>query len=225
MLVKKLEEELEKEYEEIEIHMVDDLFAKKLADFKNESFREFINSKYLRKIDDTLSEKEKRLSKNEWINFFFATITSYHNRVIEKKFKFHMNAEQFERRPKTFLSYAYTDKGLSFALFIYFYLNGGFLFVDWMWNRKITDTALLKEIIYSHISTSTQFLFMRTAASELQVKYGVSIRQWCSWEIGNFYTVDKSNKFILNFYSNNVPNQILDTFKTMVRVVDGVIRD
>ncbi len=64
---------------------------------------------------------------------------------------------------------------------------------------------------------------MRTAASELQVKHGVSIKQWCSWEIGNFYSVDKNNKFILNFYSNNIPNQILDTFKTMVRVVGGII--
>ena len=73
---------------------------------------------------------------------------------------------------------------------------------------------------------SNQFLFLRTTNSELRIRgNNNSIRQWCAWEIGNFYTKHKEEKYYTSFYDKTEPrNDILDTFRPMREVVLGEIR-
>ena len=101
--------------------------------------------------------------------------------------------------------------------------NGGFLFVDWMWNGAIADIKILKSKISKEIQSSSQFLFLRTTNSELRIKGNVSIRQWCAWEMGNFYSKNKNEKYLLNFYNGSTKNTLLNTFKIMDGIAGGKI--
>ncbi|MFR7390360.1 MAG: hypothetical protein ACLUTU_16370 [Blautia faecis] len=76
------------------------------------------------------------------------------------------------------------------------------------------------------LKDSNQFLFPRTTNSELRIRgNNNSIRQWCAWEIGNFYTKHKEEKYYTSFYDKTEPrNDILDTFRPMREVVLGEIR-
>lgn len=201
-------------------------FEEGLKKVKDDSFKEYIYSSISKKMDEEIRNKPEDYF--EYLSaFLISSIAKYQNRIIEKNY---IKSEEFLNNslpkpglPKTFLSYAFDDKGLSLALYFYFALRGGFLYVDWMWHGKIKNSKLLKESIYYEISSSDQFLFARTTASELQVKNGVTIRQWCSWEIGNFYSKDKDKKFMIAFYNPNTTNQILETFKIMDYVENGII--
>ena len=115
------------------------------------------------------------------------------------------------------------NKGLSLALFLYFEFHGGFLFVDWMWNGKERNGKLLKEKLENELKESSQLLFLRTTASELNLRGNHIIRQWCSWEIGNFYSKKKEQKYLLAFYNQNNRNILLDSFHVFHDVSNGVI--
>ena len=203
------------------------LFEKNVRLLSNTTFKENILTKYRKRIFDSERKEEFDNSYNGWLSFLVSSIAKYQNLVLEKNYK-EISQEiretaDYKQMPKTFLSYAFDDKGLSFALYLYFFNHGGFLFVDWMWNGRITNSYLLKQIINNEIKTSNQFLFVRTTASELRVKGHSTIRQWCSWEIGNLYDVNKDNKFMIAFYDPNTNNQILETFKIMKDVEKGNI--
>ena len=125
-------------------------------------------------------------------------------------------------RKQTFLSYAYYDKGLTQALFYYFWIRSGLLYVNWMWEGKNNPSAVIKKKLEDALKDSDQFLFLRTTNSELRVRGNNSIRQWCSWEIGNFYTKNSEEKYYTSFYDKAEPcNDILDTFKPMKEVIAG----
>lgn len=202
-------------------------FDRNVRSLSNDTFKENILGKYRKRLHDSEGKKEFDNSFNGWLSFLISSIAKYQNTVLEKNYKEHLQetieTTDYKKMPKTFLSYAFDDKGLSFALYLYFLNHGGFLFVDWMWNGRITNSHLLKETISNEIKTSNQFLFVRTTASELKVKGNYTIRQWCSWEIGNFYDVNKDNKFMIAFYDPNTNNQILETFKIMKDVEKGNI--
>lgn len=89
--------------------------------------------------------------------------------------------------------------------------------------RGNNDKALELE---DALKDSNQFLFLRTTNSELRIRgNNNSIRQWCAWEIGNFYTKHKEEKYYTSFYDKTEPrNDILDTFRPMREVVLGEIR-
>lgn len=203
------------------------LFDKNVRLLSNTAFKENILAKYRKRIFDSEGKKEFDNSYDGWVSFLISSIAKYQNLVLKQNYKNNSREMRetidYRQMPKTFLSYAFDDKGLSFALYLYFLNHGGFLFVDWMWNGKITDSYLLKQIISNEIKTSNQFLFVRTTASELRVKGNYTIKQWCSWEIGNFYDVNKDNKFMIAFYDSNTNNQILETFKIMKDVEEGAI--
>ena len=81
-----------------------------------------------------------------------------------------------------------------------------------------------KKILDDELNRSNQLLFLRTINSELRIRGNHGIRQWCSWEIGNFYTKHSGEKYYTSFYDTAEPsNDILDTFKPMKEVVNGDI--
>lgn len=127
--------------------------------------------------------------------------------------------------PQTFLSYAFEDMGLSYALFLYFAKNGGFLFVDWMWNDKGVTGTEIKENLNKELEKSKQLLFTLTPATELSVPGGNrTIRQWCAWEIGNYYNKNQMSKYMIDFYSNRPKsNLFIDSLKTFHYVKNGYI--
>ena len=86
-----------------------------------------------------------------------------------------------------FLSYAYKDKLYSWVLYHYMRKKGVLLYVDWMHSDALDDSSEIKTNLQKALSNSEQFLFLRTANSELGKNDNKQIRSWCSWEFGNFY--------------------------------------
>ena len=192
---------------------------------KNESFRDYIDSFIRHKLYEKANNRSTD-SFNVIAISLFKEIAAYQNKVISQNFvKKWFDSERSTNKndvPQTFLSYAYVDKGISLALFIYFLIHGGFLYVNWMWSgsgpSKITKSELNEEL-----SNSQQFLFLRTLNSELDYYGSSHIRQWCSWEIGNYYTKNKDRKYYLNFYGKTTKNDMLSTFNIFFYVKNGII--
>ncbi len=195
----------------------------------NQELMFYVSSAYQKRLE--MNEKKREKDKDSFDEMFSAILSAvikYQNKVIDRNYLFEENKrEQFttdnSEIVRTFLSYAYDDKGLSLSLFVYFLLNGGFLYVDWMWNSKADNCAVLKNKLDEELDNSNQLLFLRTAASELKIRGNHTVRQWCSWEIGNYYTKNKHNKYVLAFYDDANDNFFLKSFKVMTRVVNGVI--
>ncbi|MDM8533915.1 hypothetical protein QUF55_04330, partial [Clostridiaceae bacterium HSG29] len=104
---------------------------------------------------------------------------------------------------KVFLSYAFEDYLYTIALFIFFKRNKIFLYIDWMHNDSLANGIDLKDSLNAVLEKSEQLLFLRSINSELNISGSQYIRPWCSWETGNFYGTDlsnKSEKFFLNLY-------------------------
>ncbi|MCC2228292.1 hypothetical protein [Blautia fusiformis] len=174
-------------------------------------------------------EKEQSSSNSfkTYFRYLLKAIADYQEEVIETNFIGLSDNEIIRTaRKQTFLSYAYYDKGLTQALFYYFWLRSGFLYVNWMWDGANNHSSATKQKLEYALKDSNQFLFLRTTNSELRIRgNNNSIRQWCAWEIGNFYTKHKEEKYYTSFYDKTGPrNDILDTFKPMREVVLGEIR-
>lgn len=129
-----------------------------------------------------------------------------------------------------FLSHAYLDRVYTFSLFCYFYHKGIYLYIDWMHNQKITDGSLLKNSLAGELAISQSLVFLSTVNSELTIRGGSSIRQWCSWEIGLYYTMNNNNKFLIRSYlptegnhnSVSLNNIIYGNFKPITRINKGI---
>lgn len=201
----------------------------------DDNVREIKNRDFVQRISYTIEKemegKKKKVSNNSnsfktFFRYLLKAIAEYQEEVIEANF---IEIEDISRvrfdRNQTFLSYAYSDKGLTQALFYYFWLRSGFLYVNWMWNGVNSNSSVTKKILENELNRSNQFLFLRTINSELRIRGNYSIRQWCSWEIGNFYTKHNDEKYYTSFYDAvGTSNDILDTFKPMKEVVHGYIR-
>lgn len=182
-------------------------------------------------IQQQMSQKMRKesFSYNSFKTYFkylLKAIADYQEKVIETNFVGISFDEHIRTaRKQTFLSYAYYDKGLTQALFYYFWIRSGFLYVNWMWEGANNHSSATKENLEDVLKDSDQFLFLRTTNSELRIRGNNSIRQWCAWEIGNFYTKHKEEKYYTSFYDKTEPrNDILDTFRPMKEVVLGEIR-
>ena len=173
-------------------------------------------------------EKEQSFSNlfKTYFKYLLKAIADYQEEVIETNFIEISDDESIRTaRKKTFLSYAYYDKGLTQALFYYFWRRSGLLYVNWMWDGVNNHSSVTKEKLEEALKDSNQFLFLRTTNSELRIRGNNSIRQWCAWEIGNFYTKHKEENYYTSFYDKIEPrNDILDTFRPMKEVVLGEIR-
>lgn len=172
----------------------------------------------------------KELSSSDafktYFKYLLKAIADYQEEVIRANFIEILDDESIRTtRKQTFLSYAYYDRGLTQALFYYFWHRAGFLYVNWMWEGVNNHGSVTKEKLEDVLKDSNQFLFLRTTNSELRIRGNNSIRQWCAWEIGNFYTKHKEEKYYTSFYDKTEPrNDILDTFRPMKEVVRGEIR-
>lgn len=193
--------------------------------------REIKNKDFVQKISYTIEKNivNKKISNNNSFKVFFKyllnAIAEYQEEVIKANF---IKIEDISHirfgKNQTFLSYAYYDKGLTQALFYYFWLRSGFLYVNWMWNGVNSNSSITKKILEDELNRSNQLLFLRTINSELRTPGSYNVRQWCSWEIGNFYTKHSDEKYYTSFYDTiEVKNDILDTFKPMKEVVHGAI--
>ena len=82
-------------------------------------------------------EKEQSFSNlfKTYFKYLLKAIADYLEEVIETNFIEISDDESIRTaRKKTFLSYAYYDKGLTQALFYYFWRRSGLLYVNWMWD-------------------------------------------------------------------------------------------
>lgn len=221
-------------FEEIIINNSDllnpNLFKKMLDD----NIKQINNGRFVEKIEKAIKKQmDRKHIKNisettfaELFKFLVIAISKYQGKIINENYlgvSYNIDLSKMDK--KTFLSYAYDDKGLTQALFYYFYLNSGYLYVNWMWSGVNKNSSETKEDIENELKTSDQLLFLRTPNSELQLSRYKSIRQWCAWEIGNYYTKHKDKKYYTDFYETGKShNDILDTFKSMKNVSKGVIK-
>lgn len=194
---------------------------------RDEDFLLFFNQNVRKAITDRY-EKKRIMDIRAFVVVVFRKMAEFHNTLIGKQFAhpwFDNKVDTvFGSLPQTFLSYAYDDKGLTLGLFLYFFVNGGFLYVNWMWSGVNKNSRITKDQLDGELEKSNQFLFLRTLNSELDYYGSSHIRQWCSWEIGNYYTKKDDEKYLLNFYgSKGKQNDLLFTFKPLSGITKGVI--
>lgn len=201
----------------------------------NRNLNEIQDSFFVQRITELMEQQlSKEMEKNQYtipfktfFRYLLKAVADYQEEIIEANFiGIQDNGILRTDRKQTFLSYAYYDKGLTQALFYYFWIRSGFLYVNWMWDGTNTHSSVTKEKLEAALKESSQFLFLRTTNSELRIRgNNNSIRQWCAWEMGNFYTKHNEDKYYTSFYDKIEPrNDILDTFKPMREVIRGEIK-
>ena len=195
---------------------------------KEQSFKSFVDTTIRKNILQKIVEK-KIIEFKAIVFSVFKEMADYHNRIIDACFpkhwfSFDRNPRESLGWPQTFLSYAYFDKGVTLGLYIYFWINGGFLYVNWMWSGVNHNSGTTKGQLDEELQRSHQLLFLRTIHSELRYRGSSQVRQWCSWEIGNFYTKNKTRKYYLDFYDlGKSKNDLLSTFGIFRNVRRGLI--
>lgn len=135
----------------------------------------------------------------------------------------------FREKNQVFLSHAFVDKLYTLGLFLYFYDQNVYLYVDWMHQPKNSKTKKLKDNLIQEIKKSDQLLFLRTLNSELALQGGKrQIREWCAWEIGTFdfktNGLDKSRFYIDRFRQNRQSksrSQLIQDFQPLVGIKNG----
>lgn len=204
------------------------MFDVNARDIQNKLFIERISELIQSQVNEKKGkEKLSTLPFKTYFRYLIKAIADYQEDIIKDNFIGLSEMEDILKyRKQTFLSYAYYDKGLTQALFIYFWMRAGFLYVNWMWDGVNSHSSLTKSKLERALADSEQFLFLRTTNSELRVRgNNNSVRQWCAWEIGNYYTKHKDEKYYTSFYDRTEPrNDILDTFSPMKEVVLGKIK-
>lgn len=203
------------------------IFDRNAYEVQDLSFVQRITNQMQQQIGEKAGEKlSSSNSFKTYFRYLLRAIAVYQEEVIKTNF-IGISVDESIRtaRKQTFLSYSYSDKGLTQALFYYFWRRSGFLYVNWMWDGVNNHSSVTKEKLEDVLRDSNQLLFLRTTNSELRIRGNNSIRQWCAWEIGNFYTKHKEEKYYTSFYDKSEPrNDILDTFRPMKEVVLGEIQ-
>ena len=202
------------------------IFENNVKDVRNKIIVQKITELMKKQINEKKkTEKLSTLPFKDFFRYLIKAIADYQEEIIQNNFIVLAEEENIRTtRKQTFLSYAYYDKGLTQALFFYFWIRSGFLYVNWMWDGVHSHSSITKRKLEKALNDSDQFLFLRTANSELGIR-GNKVRQWCAWEIGNFYNKHKEEKYYTSFYDKNEPrNDILDTFRPMKEVIMGKIK-
>lgn len=133
------------------------------------------------------------------------------------------------KRNQVFLSHAFVDRLFTLGLFLYFYQQNVYLYVDWMHQPKNSKTKKLKGNLIQEIIKSDQLLFLRTLNSELALQGGKrQIREWCAWEIGTFdYKTNGSggSRFYIDRFRQNKQSksrsQLIQDFKPLRGIQNG----
>ena len=189
--------------------------------FKDDTLREKLLSNV---TTDVLSKNQR----NKLYKYIFTLFNDELDMVIVDNLDTIQN--RFADNPfgykQTFLSYSYADKGLTLILFFYFLVNNGYLYVDWMHSPAYPNGIAIKDSLTTALDMSSHLLFLYTPNSEVESGDKRSLKEWCSWEFGSFYSRSHQSKFYIrlpnNFRKYKMPD-ILDTFMEMDGVVNGVI--
>lgn len=174
--------------------------------------------------NDPSFEDIKTINSRDNKNNLYKILNSF-NKYIEKKYKklithlgrnIYKTIDNTKTNKQVFLSYAHDDLFYTLALFIFFYNEGHIMLsVDWMKNPAHANGSVIKKFLSKELSNSEDFLFLRSLSSELRIRGGQNVRQWCAWEVGYFYQNVSSNKKVLftNYLlSNDKTNKFLDDF-------------
>lgn len=186
------------------------------------------------------SEKNKRKRKIEMdirriISKVLDAITDYQNDQIKEIdaivqiINENYSNTDANKRNQVFLSHAFMDKLYTLGLFLYFFEQNVYLYVDWMHQPKNSKTKKLKGNLIQEINNSVQLLFLRTLNSELALQGGKrQIREWCAWEIGTFdyktNGLDKSRFYINRFRQNKQSksrSQLIQDFQPLRGIQNG----
>ena len=169
------------------------------------------------KVLDTITELQNEKIKDIGID------------VIVKIIRENDKYKDLENKNRVFLSHAFVDKLYTLGLFLYFYDQNVYLYVDWMHQPKNSKTKKLKGNLIQEINKSDQLLFLRTLNSELALQGGKrQIREWCAWEIGTFdyktNGLDESRFYIDRFRQNKQSksrSQLIQDFQPLVGIKNG----
>lgn len=169
------------------------------------------------KVLDTITELQNKQIKDIDID------------VIVKIIRENDEYKDLGNKNRVFLSHAFVDKLYTLGLFLYFYDQNVYLYVDWMHQPKNSKTKKLKDNLIQEIKKSDQLLFLRTLNSELALQGGKrQIREWCAWEIGTFdyktNGLDESRFYIDRFRQNKQSksrSQLIQDFQPLVGIKNG----
>ena len=169
------------------------------------------------KVLDTITELQNEKIKDIGID------------VIVKIIRENDKYKELGNKNRVFLSHAFVDKLYTLGLFLYFYDQNVYLYVDWMHQPKNSKTKKLKDNLIQEIKKSDQLLFLRTLNSELALQGGKrQIREWCAWEIGTFdyktNGLDESRFYIDRFRQNKQSksrSQLIQDFQPLVGIKNG----
>lgn len=162
-------------------------------------------------------------------------ITEYQNNQTEginnivEIIKKHYKISNKSINNQVFLSHAFADRLYTLGLFLYFYDQNVYLYIDWMSQDENSKTVALKKNLTQEIKNSNQLLFLRTLNSELLLQGGKKhIREWCAWEIGTFdYKINglDNKRFYIDRYRLNKKresrSQLIQDFQPLKGIKDG----
>lgn len=189
---------------------------------------EFMHNYFPKGLNRNNDEVLNNTTRNKIYRAILSTFNKRLNKIIDDNLD--DIQDRFSDNPfgykQTFLSYSYADKGLTLILFFYFLANQGYLYIDWMHSPAYENGVAIKSSLSRALSNSDQLLFLYTPNSEMRFNEKRSLKEWCSWEFGSFYSSIGSHKYYIrvpsNFAKYEVPD-ILDTFKEFESVSNGEI--
>ena len=169
------------------------------------------------KILDTITELQNKQIKDIDID------------VIVKIIRENDKYKDLRKKNQVFLSHAFVDRLYTLGLFLYFFEQNVYLYVEWMHQPKNSKTKKLKGNLIQEINKSDQLLFLRTLNSELALQGGKrQIREWCAWEIGTFdyktNGLDESRFYIDRFRQNRQSkskSQLIQDFQPLLGIKNG----
>ena len=205
--------------------------GEKLIGLINQNINNLRDNKYFE------SEEFNKLLEKIAVQKIYYAFNSLINFLNEKSNKIifdlgiKINSEGLDvDRKQVFLSHAFEDKLYTYALFLYMYDKDINLYVDWLYNEEIKDGILLKRHLKNELNKSSQLLYLRSINSELRIRGSGSIRPWCSWELGSYYSIydiNKKNKFYIEMYDRpdykGVDNLQLDGIKPLKSIAGGTL--
>lgn len=195
---------------------------------------EIIDEKYFWKLEHFMRRTEKGNDGYYVFSDLIRLLNSINNSFIKSNFINNLELPLINiydiqeikgyRLNQVFLSHAFDDKLYTLALFIFMLKKNILLYVDWLFCPEFKDGIQIKCNLSRKLYESSQLLFLRTINSELNIRGG-SIRGWCSWELGTFYSMcNKSNKFYIEVYRgkrNGSKNKQLDGISVLRDIVNG----
>jgi len=200
--------------------------------------RDKLKRDYKALIESTETNNKKLFTK---LSKFITSLSDRLFKQIEyiEYMKTAINKDNSGHLHKVFLSYAFKDLLYLLGIFDYFYKNGIYLYIDAFHNVEQTDGEVLKNLLKVELETSKQFLFLRTANSELAMRGSYQIRQWCAWEIGYYDKLRKNRSgsniteylnecFYFRVYekkidTNRAVNLLIQSFKQLKSIENGYL--